>query len=321
MRILVTGGSGYVGWHLIQEILALGHQVIIFDSVKNSTLEISVDCLFFQSKRDDLSDIHLIEKDLQIDVVIHLAAKKSVLESTRDPILFRQTNIEGSKNAARFAVNRNIPIFINASSAAVYGNDISKVINSDSLINPKSIYGETKALAEDAIREILDCNVTFFYNLRFFNIAGYASNFKLEIADINIFPKVARALLKNELFTLNGNNFDSRDGSCIRDFIHVQDVVKGILSCLHKRNLSMDFFDMNVNVCSGVGTTMLEVIRLLEEQAGYSLNLEFAPRRLEDPSEVVGDPSVFLKLIGGDRLIDIRDIATSTWKSHILMDS
>ena len=317
MRILITGSSGYVGWHLNHALSHLGHEIFSFDCVKKSSLGPQIDSYFIQASSHDLHEVNSIDRNLIFDAVVHLAAKKSVLESTNNPNVFWKTNVEGSVNIARFVAERKIPIFINASSAAVYGNNTEQMIDSKTQVNPKSVYGETKAIAENLIRENLNFEVTFFYNLRFFNIAGYADTCKVEIPDVNIFPKVASALRGGTNFALNGNDFDTRDGTCIRDFIHVRDVVKAIISCLEVRNLSKEFFQTNINVCSGVGTSMLEVIRLMENQSRDTLRIEFLPRREEDPKEVIGDPTAFIELINHEKLIDITCIAESTWRAHL----
>ena len=167
------------------------------------------------------------------------------------------------------------------------------------------------------MKKYLSADETNFYNLRFFNIAGYASTYKIHTADVNIFPQVANALRNHHVFKLNGDDFGTRDGTCIRDFIHVQDVVKAITSCLQNQNLSKAFSQRNINVCSGVGTSMLEVIRHMEVQAGESLKIEVLPRRGEDPKEVIGDPSIFVQLINSQELYGIKEIASSTWHSHL----
>jgi UDP-glucose 4-epimerase len=239
------------------------------------------------------------------------------LESTVNPKGFWKTNVDGSKNVARFVSERKIPILINASSAAVYGNNTDKIIDLTTGVNPKSVYGETKAIAESEMKLSLNPDETNFYNLRFFNIAGYASTYKIDTPDVNIFPQVANALRNHYVFKLNGDDFSTLDGTCIRDFIHVLDVVKAITSCLQNRELSKAFSQKSINICSGVGTSMLEVIRLMEDQAGESLKIEVLPRREEDPKEVIGDPSIFVQLIDNQELRSMREIASSTWHSHL----
>lgn len=317
MRILVTGGSGYVGWHLIKELLRLKYEVVSYDLIKKNYLLAEKTLLSLPAVSEDLRDLHTLDRNLPIDAVVHLAAKKSVLESTSNPNAFWATNVDGSRNVARFVSERKIPILINASSAAVYGNNTDNIIDSTTEVNPKSVYGETKAIAENEMKKILSADETNFCNLRFFNIAGYASTYKIHTADVNIFPQVANALRNHHVFKLNGDDFSTRDGTCIRDFIHVQDVVKAITSCLQNQNLSKAFSQRNINVCSGVGTSMLEVIRHMEDQAGESLKIEVLPRRDEDPKEVIGDPSIFLQLINSQELYGIKEIAFSTWNSHL----
>jgi len=317
MRILVTGGSGYVGWHLIQELLQLKYEVISYDFIKKIDLTPEKNLLSLPGVSDDLSELHSLDRNLLIDAVIHLAAKKSVLESAANPTAFWKTNVDGSKNVARFVSERKIPILINASSAAVYGHNTNNIIDSTTAVNPKSVYGETKAIAEHEMRKNLSTDETNFYNLRFFNIAGQSSSYKVDTPDVNIFPQVANALRTDKSFKLNGDDFSTRDGTCIRDFIHVQDVVQAITSCLQDQNISKAFFQRSINICSGVGTSMLEVIRLMEDQAGRSLKIQVLPRRDEDPKEVIGDPSIFFQLIDNRALHSIGEIASSTWHSHL----
>ena len=318
MRILITGGSGYVGSHLAKALLGLGHQIISFDLNRMSNQNIQGNLLFVQAKSHDLRELHSIDKKVVIDAVVHLAAKKSVLESTSNSTLFRNTNIDGSINVARFVADRKIPTLINASSAAVYGNSVVKKIDSKTKIDPSSVYGETKAIAENSIREIIDSDETNFYNLRCFNIAGYGDTYRVKTLDVNIFPKVASALVNGQTLSLYGVDFDTRDGTCIRDFIHVTDVVKAMTSCLELKKSSKKFSQMDINVCTGIGTSMLEVIRLMESCSGESLKTQIMPRRKEDPKEVVGDPKTFIDLINGKRLLGIDEIAKSTWRSHVL---
>jgi len=313
VNYLVTGGSGYIGTHLVRHLVRSGANVVSLD-LKNAPgligkriSQIQGDCLEF----DLLQTLHNRNK---FDVIVNLAANKSVRESTNSRSSYFKTNVEAAVNLAKFSTLNNIPVFIHASSAAVYGNQQDGKITELNLVNPQNYYGETKMISEVEISKILQNSSTGFTSLRFFNVGGYDSEFIVDKLDINILPQIAFSLKNTKLFNLYGNNFNTVDGSCERDFVHVLDVVETIES-IAKFILSKRLVATEYNVCTGVKTSMLSLIARMEMHSRTKLMTEIHPKSPEDPDSIVGDRARLNDLLGRSTYRAIEEITKSTWNA------
>jgi len=278
MRVYVTGASGYIGSHVVQSLAAASHEVVGIDNyslkenfptpdgVPMHKLDISE-----KTSIDQLSEIFA---DGSGDaVVMHLAAKKSVAESVRNPALYKENNVEGTRNLLEAMKKVGLKKIIFASTAAVYGNS-EHPIDESAPCAPQSPYAQTKLLEEDLIRQSVDSKSIRAIIFRFFNVAGAGSRNLIERSGDNIFPQILQAYATKKTFKVFGNAYPTRDGTCIRDYVHVLDIAKAHIQALSR----FDAEDLQIiNLGSGNGSSVLEVIE--EFRKHFALPYEFsAPR-------------------------------------------
>jgi UDP-glucose 4-epimerase len=316
MRILVTGGSGYIGTHFAEEALSRNHLIISVDR-RHSTFS---NPNFIQVEGDICEDglLESVGCDFPVDAVVHLAAEKSISSSSNNKSEFYRTNVLGTEKVLDFIELKNIENFIFASSAAIYGNttEIGK-IEEDFPPNPSNYYGETKLLNEMQIYDKfsqLKYGATIF---RLFNIAGSSESYVPKTFDSNILPQLFKSLAEKLQFNLYGDNFPTADGSCVRDYVHVSDVARIFLSTLENPKIlqNVELF----NLATGVGTSNLELIELVEAVCQQDIAIQIQPAREEDSSYSVGSNHRLITEYDRYQFKGIQEIVDSAWRSHSKM--
>jgi UDP-glucose 4-epimerase len=279
MRIYVTGAAGYIGSHVAHALASEGYIVIGIDnfslkenfSLPGKTVLHRID---ISSETGKLELSELFKNGTVDDVVIHLAAKKSVAESVRNPGLYQQNNVEGTRNILIAMSKAGLKKLIFASTAAVYGNSETP-IDENAPLSPQSPYAQTKLLEEALIREYVASKSIKAIVFRFFNVAGAGSPELIERTGDNIFPQILQAHANKETFKVFGDKYPTVDGTCIRDYVHVLDIARAHIQALSK-------FEVNnlqiINLGSGTGSSVLEVIK--EFKKHFSL-----PYEISDPRE------------------------------------
>ena len=335
--ILVTGGCGYIGSHTIYHLLKLGYKVVVIDSCINSNPEslsyvlkllknhnptISKNLLFLKG---DLRNnkfmkkaFEIICKNRVIDGVIHFAGLKSVRESFINPLLYWDVNINSTINLLNFMQEFSCRTLIFSSSASIYGNTDSKLIKEASLINPTNPYGTTKAYIEKLLSEIHASSKGWkIANLRYFNPIGAHRSGEIGEDPLgkpnNIFPIINQvALGERPKLEIYGKDWNTSDGTCVRDYIHVMDVAEGhvlMLEYLFKNDLSF----LNLNLGTGKGTSVLELLRIYEEVNSLKLNFEFSDRRVGDVDCLVADNSLAKKILNWQPKLNIEEMCRDGW--------
>ena len=287
MTWLVTGGAGYIGSHLVTELQSHGERVIVLDNLSSgSRKRLRENTLFVNGDINDSSVLDKIFSENKIAGVIHLAAKKSVSESFTNANDYHKVNVEGTKNVIELCKKYHVKKFIFSSTAAVYGSEMQEGgLLEDSQTNPKSPYGESKLKAEFQVKNFGSVLANSYIIFRFFNVIGSASPLLTESDGLNIWPAIQRSLQTGSTFTIFGDRYPTRDGTCIRDYIHVQDIVQAHLlaiNLLSKEQLTQE----TINLGSGKGYTVLEVLRAFEETVGRKIPYEFGNPREGDLPEV-----------------------------------
>ncbi len=226
-NILVTGGAGYIGSHIVEDLIKKKYNVVIVDNLKTGYKKlINKKAKFY---KNDILNKKIIRKIIlknEIDTIIHLAASINITDSKKDNKLFYKNNVKGTSNLIESCKNTLIKNFIFSSSAAIYHSS-NKKVKENSLIKPKSIYGKTKLKGEKIIKKKLKKININYAILRYFNVVGASSSKKIGPLKINdtLFKNISYNLqLKFPIIKIYGNNFNTKDGTCIRDFIHVSDL-------------------------------------------------------------------------------------------------
>ena len=306
MKVLITGIAGYIGGVTAYSFLKQGYEVVGIDDMstgdERAILVLKKD-FSFDFYSGSLSDTELLDKifkEHRIDTVVHFAANTSVFESTQNPLKYYENNISNMINLLSACKKHNVKNFIFSSSAAVYGEptDVSKNITEDTQKAPINPYGMTKLMGEYILDDVKKSDSEFNYvALRYFNVAGASlvaplGQFKPSTLLIKIAAMTATG--KKDKMMIYGDDYNTHDGTCIRDYIHVDDLALAhikALEFLHDKKQSEAF-----NVGYSKGASVKEVIDMMKEVSGVDFKVELAPRRTGDPSSLIASNEKILKL-------------------------
>ena len=323
MTILVTGGAGYIGSHMILELLDYGQEVIVLDNLSTGCKEaIHGDAQFV---RGDISDARIIDKicrTSEICSVFHFAGSTSVPESVSNPLRYYQNNVEGSRSLVENLQRNNVKNLVFSSTAAVYGMCGSAPVSETSPCQPTSPYGWSKYFAEQILHDVSQAHGINVAVLRYFNVAGADPDGRLGQLTPNAGSLIKSAcevaVGKRDVLKVFGQDYDTPDGTCIRDFIHVSD-----LACAHR--LALDYLqteNMNVlcNLGYGIGNSVSEIVRAVGKAAGKTLPIRHMPRRPGDLEMVISQSDRAKSILGWTPVYDDIDYIVKTafdWENSI----
>lgn len=326
MRVLLTGGAGYIGTHTAVELLNNDHEVIVVDNLANSSVEAirRVERLTnkqIQFHETDLLDYSSLEKVLQIekpDAVIHFAGLKAVGESVAKPLQYYQTNLGSALNLCQLMIKYGINSLVFSSSATIYGEpETMPISESSNVTDASNPYGRTKLMIEKILEDL--CNAEPDFNvarLRYFNpggahISGEIGEDPLGIPN-NLLPFVSQfAVGKRDELVVNGNDYPTPDGTCVRDFIHVDDLAKGHLAALAKLEQKPGLVTYNLG--TGTGYSVLDIIKAFEKANDISLPYSIGPRRAGDIPTSYTDPTLAITDLNWKAEKSIEDICRDAW--------
>lgn len=299
MEILVTGGGGYIGSQTVIELLKAGNEVTVFDNLVYGHREAIPGVALIEGDLLNKSDIVEALKKERFDAVIHLAAYASVGESVKNPGKYFQNNVFGTLNLLEAMIERSINLMVFSSTCAVFGTPRSLPLSEDMEKNPESPYGESKLIVERILNWYDRIYGLKSIVLRYFNAAGAALDGSIGEdvrPPIRIIPNIMEAVLgKREAFTLNGDDFETHDGTCIRDYVHVLDLAAAhvlSLDYLMKSGKS-DHFNLGV----GSGASNREVIEMVKKVTAVDFKIVVGPRRNGDPTALYADNSKAKRLL------------------------
>ena len=326
MKILVTGGAGYIGSHTCVELLNQGHKVVVLDNLVNSSARAldrvrnitGKDFGFFQTDLLDEAGTHAVfnaHKD--IEAVIHFAGLKAVGESVSKPLRYYHNNITGTLNLIAAMEKAGVTAIVFSSSATVYGNPASLPITEDFPLSVTNPYGRTKLMIEEILSDLYIADPKWHITLlRYFNPVGAhpSGDIGEDPRDIpnNLMPYVARVAI-GQLPRVNvfGNDYDTPDGTGVRDFIHVTDLAKGHICCLSRL---METSGVGIyNLGTGRGASVIEMIKGFEKACGHNIPYEIAPRRPGDIAAYWADPSKAGRELGWKAALNIEDMCKDVW--------
>lgn len=317
MAVLVTGGAGYIGSHTVRLLAQQQREVVVLDSLELGTKSRIGSVPFFEGTISDEKLIEKICKKHNIEEVIHFAAYKAVGESMEQPLRYYNNNVAGTINLVRALLANGVERLVFSSSAAVYGNPLSVPVTEDSPLQPESVYAETKAVIE---RFLSNCEAIGMrsVSLRYFNAAGASSDSSIGedwSMSQNLVPLVMKAILGfSGPLNVFGNDYPTPDGTCIRDYIHVEDLADAHIKALDY--LATGGNSLACNVGTGKGTSVLEVLDIAEQVSGRKVPYVITQRRTGDPTSVFADPTLVRALLGWRARHDIREIISSAWNWH-----
>lgn len=320
MKVLVTGGAGYIGSHMVRMLAARGHTPIVLDSLEYGHREaVPSGVPLVVGNIKDKETLDRVFAKYTINAVMHFAGYIMVEESVRDPIKYMKNNIIAPMTLLAVMQHYGVDKIIFSSTAAVYGNPTTVPIPESHAKNPTSPYGLSKWCFEELLR-VTDCQHHIrSISLRYFNACGASLDGlhgEAHNPETHIIPlAIHTALGKQKEFFLYGTDYPTRDGSCLRDYIHVEDLAEAHLLALEALNHGhqTDIY----NLATGEGTTNKEVLAAVKKVTGMNFPVRETGRRAGDPHSLIADPSKFKeKFKWQPKYSDISTIVSSAWKWH-----
>ena len=332
MNILVTGGAGYIGSHTVIELINAGYEVVIVDNLCNSS-SIVLDRIeeitgkrvkFYEIDTRDSEKLKVVFEENKIDAVIHFAALKAVGESVEKPLDYYDNNLTNTLTVLKLMREFGVDKFVFSSSATVYGNPKTCPIKEDFPLSTTNPYGTTKLMIEEILRDICNANKDFNVAiLRYFNpIGAHESGLIGEEPNgipNNLMPYITKvAVGQLQQLSVFGNDYDTHDGTGVRDYIHVVDLAKGHIKALEKLEKENEGLYI-YNLGTGHGYSVLDMVKGFEKATGKKVAYKIAPRRHGDIATCYADPTKAKEELGWTAEKNIDDMCKDSW--HYIEES
>jgi len=319
MNVLVTGGAGYIGSFMVKKLLDDGHTVTIADSLERGfekALDQRAD--FKKGNLADQTFLSQLFSEKSFDAIFHFAAYISMGESMQKPFLYFANNTHMALQLLEAAKEHNVKKIIFSSTAGVYGNPIKIPIPEDHPKNPENPYGESKIMVEQMLKWYQRIHGMNFVVLRYFNACGAALDGSMgerHSPESHIIPNAINAALANKPFKLFGIDYKTPDGTCVRDYIHILDLVEAHIMALNKLQNEQGGFTYNVG--TGKGLSNKQVLEMIKKVSGKDLVIEIAERRPGDANELIADASRIVRELNFvPKYSDLETIIKTAWQWH-----
>ena len=326
MKIMITGGAGYIGSHTCLELLNAGHEVVVVDNLCNSNRESLRRVQDITGKSIDFHKVDLLDRpslkkvftEHVIDAVIHFAGLKAVGESVEIPLRYYQNNVGGTLTLCEVMAEHRVKNIVFSSTATVYGPTNKPPLAEDASLVPVSPYARIKLIIEDIFRDLQqadpDMNIAL---LRYFNPIGAHESGRIgenpSGIPNNLMPYISQvAVGKLPELSIYGNDYETTDGTGVRDYIHVMDLAEGHIKALEKLNEKPGVFTCNLG--TGCGYSVLEVVNTFAEVSGKPIPFRFVERRLGDIGIFYADPSLAEKELGWKAKRDLEAMCRDSWR-------
>jgi UDP-glucose 4-epimerase len=314
MRWLVTGGAGYIGVHVVRAMLAAGESVVVYDDLSSGIRErIPEEVPLVEGSVLDRALLDETFRAHAVDGVVHIAGKKQVPESVVRPLYYYKENVEGLRTLLAATVEAGVTRFLFSSSAAVYGMPDVHLVDERTPCAPINPYGESKLVGEWLINATARAHGLSYAALRYFNVAGAGAP---ELADggvTNLVPMVFEKLQENRPPLIFGDDYDTPDGTCVRDFIHVVDLAEAHVAAASRLAHDADA-RLVLNVGRGDGTSVRAMVELIQETTGLrDVAPTIEPRRAGDPARVVASAELIERELGWKARLGTAEMVASAW--------
>jgi UDP-glucose 4-epimerase len=319
MKILITGGAGYIGSFMTKISLDRGYEIVVVDNLERGCREyIDKRANFIKGDLRDRRFVDKIFSEHRFESVVHFAGYISMAESVSKPYLYFDNNVNASLNVIEGMIKSKTNNLIFSSTAGVYGNPVETPTVEDHPKNPTNPYGESKLMVEKIISWYGKIYGLNFASLRYFNASGASSNGEMgenHFFESHLIPKAINAILNKTQFALYGSDYPTPDGTCVRDYIHVMDLVEAHIAAISK--LKRDGGKLFYNVGTGHGYSNKEVIGMIKKVSGLEINIQNARRRPGDADVLIADSTLIEKDLGfSPKYSDLETIVKSAWKWH-----
>jgi len=318
MTVLVTGGAGYIGGHVVDQLLATGERVVVVDDMTTGVRErlgglprLDVDL----ATSDAPAALEAFMREHEVEAVVHFAAKKQVGESVARPAWYYAQNMTGLANVLLAMEAAGARTLVFSSSAAVYGQGTGEPAREDDPCSPINPYGETKLAGEWLVDAARRAGAVDAVSLRYFNVAGAASTRLADRFALNLVPMVFERLDRGEAPRVFGDDYPTADGSCVRDYVHVVDLAAAHLAALAALRRGAPVSPA-LNVATGRGYSVFEVLETIREVTGIPTPPVVEPRRPGDPAVLVADPARIREELSWTASLGLRDMVESAWAAR-----
>lgn len=320
MKILVLGGAGYIGSHTVRELIDAGEEVVIADNLETGHIEaVHPAAAFYQGDIRDRAFVDKIFDSEKIDGVIHFAANSLVGESMTNPLKYYDNNLYGTKVLLESMVDHGVDKIVFSSTAATYGEPESIPILESDRTEPTNPYGETKLSMEKMMKWTGVAHGLRYVALRYFNACGAHVDGEIGEAhnpETHLIPLILQVPNgQREKISIYGDDYDTKDGTCVRDYIHVTDLAQAHILAM---KYLVDGGESNVfNLGNGVGFTVKEVIETARKVTGHPIPAEVTPRRGGDPAQLIASSAKAKDVLGWNpEHADLEEIIATAWKWH-----
>ncbi|WP_329612797.1 UDP-glucose 4-epimerase GalE [Streptomyces brevispora] len=319
MTWLITGGAGYIGAHVVRAVEGAGEQVVVLDDLSTGDPDrLPAGVPLVRGSTADRATLDRVPAEHAVTGVIHLAAKKQVGESVEKPLLYYRENIGGLTVLLEAVVDAGVRSFLFSSSAAVYGVPEAELITEEAPCVPINPYGETKLAGEWLVRAAGQAHGLSTGCLRYFNVAGAAEPELSDTGASSVIPMFFDRLTLGEAPRIFGDDYDTPDGTCIRDYIHVADLADALVAVAGRPTTQDGPGDLTVNIGRGEGVSVRELADLVAEVTGIDRRPACEPRRAGDASKAVASCDRISGELGWAARRGVREMVASAWQGRLL---